>query len=455
MLKLVDIKKDYPMADDVVHALKGVSLSFRKSEFVSILGPSGCGKTTLLRIMAGLDLDYEGAVMKDGSDIRKLEPNKRDMALVYQEPALWNHMTVEENIRFGAGKTDKGLKEKADSMLYVILNNSKTTTADKVQMIRHVFKPSISFSYSPDFTTSHYGYNTFYTKTDKDGKVSTVTYSPYAGQVYGYPTGRKTGSISMSISNNLEMKVRSKKDTTGIRKISLIDELAASLSYNLAAERKPWSDLSTRIRLKLTPKYTFSMAAVFATYAYEFDKNGNELKTFEYDSDGNVNYWYETEYDNNGNEIKLTEYNSDGSIDWWYEIEYDENNRQIKHITYNHDGSINNWFEKEYDNNPNNEYWVDENGTPLSVLEIRRKGAMREFCTPIRVGDSTHDLEHLKDKYIGDFLYIMKNMVYMQYCDSYTVGESETIYLLFPENLDTNYELIISLNACEKAPINQ
>jgi hypothetical protein len=144
-----------------------------------------------------------------------------------------------------------------------------------VQMIRHVFKPSISFSYAPDFTTSRYGYTDYYTKTDANGNVSTVTYSPYAGQVYGYPTGRKTGSISMSISNNLEMKIKSKKDTTGIKKISLIDELSASLSYNLAAERKPWSDLNTRIRLKLTPKYTFSMAAVFATYAYEFDKNGN------------------------------------------------------------------------------------------------------------------------------------------------------------------------------------
>lgn len=102
----------------------------------------------------------------------------------------------------------------------------------------------------------------------------------------------------------------------------------------------------------------------------------------------------------------------------------------------------------------NNEYWVDENGTPLSVLEIRQKGAMREFCTPIHVGDNTHNLERLKEKYISDFLYIMKNMVYMQYCDSYTVGESETIYLLFPDNLDTNYELIVSLSACEKSPIN-
>lgn len=102
----------------------------------------------------------------------------------------------------------------------------------------------------------------------------------------------------------------------------------------------------------------------------------------------------------------------------------------------------------------NNEYWVDENGYPLSVLEIRQKGALREFCTPVKVGENTDNLEHLKKKHIGDFLYIMKNMVYTEYCDSYAVGESETIYLLFPDNLDTTYEKIISLASCEKSPIS-
>jgi hypothetical protein len=73
------------------------------------------------------------------------------------------------------------------------------------------------------------------------------------------------------------MKVHSKKDTTGFKKISLIDELGASLSYNMAAKKRPWSDLSARIRLKLSKNYTFSMNAVFSTYAYEFDKNGNVI----------------------------------------------------------------------------------------------------------------------------------------------------------------------------------
>ena len=102
----------------------------------------------------------------------------------------------------------------------------------------------------------------------------------------------------------------------------------------------------------------------------------------------------------------------------------------------------------------NNQYWVDENGTPLSVLEIRTKGAMREFCTPVTVGDQLNNLEKLKQKHISEFLYIMKNMMYMQYCDTYTVGESETIYLLFPENLNTNYDRLIAESAVTCAPIS-
>lgn len=144
----------------------------------------------------------------------------------------------------------------------------------KIQAIRHVFKPSVTFSYAPDFTTSRYGYRKQYERVDAAGNSSWVSYSPYSGGIYGYPSGTKQGLISMSVSNNLEMKVRSDRDTTGFRKISLIDELSASLSYNLAAKKQPWSNLSTRLRLKLGKNKTFSMAAVWATYAYKFNEQG-------------------------------------------------------------------------------------------------------------------------------------------------------------------------------------
>ena len=100
----------------------------------------------------------------------------------------------------------------------------------------------------------------------------------------------------------------------------------------------------------------------------------------------------------------------------------------------------------------NNEYWVDENGTPLSILEIRTKGAMREFCTPVQKGDNLHHLQKLQRKHMGDFLYIMKNMTYMEYCADYGVGESDKIYLLFPNNLKTSYEDIISEDSIVCAP---
>lgn len=103
----------------------------------------------------------------------------------------------------------------------------------------------------------------------------------------------------------------------------------------------------------------------------------------------------------------------------------------------------------------NNEYWVDENNTPLSILEIRSKAAMREFCTPVEVGDKTNNLQKLKEKHIGDFLYIIKNMVYMGYCTDYTVGESKNTYYLLPQNMPTEYELLISEDAVVNSPIHQ
>ena len=147
----------------------------------------------------------------------------------------------------------------------------------RIQAIRHVFKPNVSFSYAPDFTTRSYGYVTNYVYTDRNGKVTTKEYSPYASGVFSYPTGKRQGSINMSISNNVEMKLKSDADTSGFRKISLIDELSASMSYNLATDYQPWSPLSTNVRLRFSPRYTFSMAARFDTYAYEFDKNGNVI----------------------------------------------------------------------------------------------------------------------------------------------------------------------------------
>ena len=139
--------------------------------------------------------------------------------------------------------------------------------------IRHVFTPTVSYTYTPDFGKKKYGYYDTYTYTDEDGEVRMVEYSPYEGAVYSYPGKGMSQNISFSVDNNIEMKMKSDKDSTGYKKISLIDQLGASLSYDVANKR--WSDLSMNLRLKLTKSYTFNMNASFATYAYEFDENGN------------------------------------------------------------------------------------------------------------------------------------------------------------------------------------
>lgn len=162
----------------------------------------------------------------------------------------------------------------ASTKIYGRFIPNKKLFGDKIQAIRHVFTPQVSFSYAPDFGSSRYGYYQTYQKTDADGNVSLVEYSPYSNSLYGVPGRGKTGSFNFDVSNNLEMKIRSDKDSTGIRKISIIDELGASMSYNMAAKQRPWSDLSMRLRLKWWKNYTFNLNAVFATYAYDLDEQG-------------------------------------------------------------------------------------------------------------------------------------------------------------------------------------
>ena len=162
----------------------------------------------------------------------------------------------------------------ASTKLYVFYTPWRKLFGDKIKTIRHVFTPQVSFNYAPDFSSSRYGYYETYQKTDANGNVSLVEYSPYSNGLYGVPGKGKTGSISVDISNNFEMKIKSDADSTGEKKISLIDELGASMSYNFASDIRPLSDLSTRLRLKLTKSYTFNLNAVFASYAYELDENG-------------------------------------------------------------------------------------------------------------------------------------------------------------------------------------
>ncbi len=104
MLELKQIKKEYPAGDGVVHALRGVDLRFRKSEFVSILGPSGCGKTTMLNIIGGLDQYTDGDLVINGRSTKDFKDRDWDsyrnhsIGFVFQSYNLIPHQTVLQNV---------------------------------------------------------------------------------------------------------------------------------------------------------------------------------------------------------------------------------------------------------------------------------------------------------------------------------------------------------------------
>lgn len=144
--------------------------------------------------------------------------------------------------------------------------------------IRHVMTPQISISAAPDFGAAKYGYYENYSYTDTNGNLQTGYYSLYEGASFGNAPRGKQGNVSLDLSNNLEMKFKSDKDSTGYKKISLIDELGAQISYNTAADSMQWSDLTLRLRLKLSKSYTLNLNSSFATYAYEFNKTTGRVQ---------------------------------------------------------------------------------------------------------------------------------------------------------------------------------
>lgn len=149
---------------------------------------------------------------------------------------------------------------------------------NKVEMIRHRFEPSVSFSAAPDFGSSRFGYYDDFIYTGIDGRDMHYVYSPFSHNSYGVPGRGKQGSINFNIDNNIEMKIRSDRDSTGFRKISLIDKLSLGMSYNMAADSFKWSDLNVGLRLKLSKSYTLNLNGTFDTYTYDADEHGNPIR---------------------------------------------------------------------------------------------------------------------------------------------------------------------------------
>ncbi len=121
--------------------------------------------------------------------------------------------------------------------LYGMLKFGKNS---KIQAIRHMVTPSIGFSYTPDFSKPSWGYYRNY----YDANGNSIPYSIFEGGIYGSPSLGLSKSVSFSINNNIEMKVKSKKDSTGVRKIKIFENLGISFSYNAAAPNFKWSPIS-------------------------------------------------------------------------------------------------------------------------------------------------------------------------------------------------------------------
>lgn len=145
----------------------------------------------------------------------------------------------------------------------------------KIQKIRHVFTPSISFNGRPDFGDSSWGYYETYSYLDKNGNPQTYTYSPFSQGIFGVPGTGKQGNISFGFENNVEMKVGTQNDSTKI--ISLIDNLGIRFSYNMMADSMKWSDINVTMRLKLAKNLMINVNAVFDPYLYDPIYTTNEL----------------------------------------------------------------------------------------------------------------------------------------------------------------------------------
>jgi len=133
-IEALAVSKVFGNGDDAVKALDNVSVTIRENEFFTLLGPSGCGKTTLLRLIAGFDFPTEGEIRLYGEDIAPLPPFKRPVNTVFQNYALFPHMTVAQNIGFGLemlGKPRPEIDARIAEMLKLVrmeeLRNRRTS----------------------------------------------------------------------------------------------------------------------------------------------------------------------------------------------------------------------------------------------------------------------------------------------------------------------------------------
>lgn len=144
-----------------------------------------------------------------------------------------------------------------------------------VEAIRHMLTPSMSFSYTPDFGTSKYGY---YKEVQSDTLGTMTRYSPFQNGLYGVPGSGQSAAIVFSLQQTLEMKVRSKTDTSGIKKVKLIDNFGISSSYNLLADSLGLAPFALTLRTNLLQKVALNVTATLDPY--QVNSKGQRINKF-------------------------------------------------------------------------------------------------------------------------------------------------------------------------------
>lgn len=182
---------------------------------------------------------------------------------------------------FGISQTYSG-SISMSTRLYGMFNFGK---AHKIQAIRHVVSPSMSFSFSPEKGTYANGYRTL-VYTDVNGAEKSYDYNIYSGQLYSPPGRGKSATMSLSIGNNLEAKVRDLRDTTGagVKKVKLIDQLNLSTGYNFLADSLNLNTIGITMSTSVFEKVGISANANFDPYA--IDERGRKINKFNIQQEG-------------------------------------------------------------------------------------------------------------------------------------------------------------------------
>ncbi|MNK53099.1 LPS-assembly protein LptD [compost metagenome] len=152
----------------------------------------------------------------------------------------YNPVTNTIDDKFNKGIAAYSTFSASTSMQTVLYGQKNFSKNSPIVAIRHMITPSFSFTYSPDFGEASWGY--FRNYSNSRGEMT--PYSIFDNGIYGAPTSGLTQSLGFNINNNLEMKVRSKSDSTGVKKVKIFENLNISGGYNFAAERYKWSVFS-------------------------------------------------------------------------------------------------------------------------------------------------------------------------------------------------------------------